>query len=83
MQRGNPARMPGAPSLQELERFGATNFADDDAIRSKPECGAHELGERHDPRSGTHRHMVVSSTLQLDRVLEQDDPVAGGRDLFE
>src|SRR3982074_1909004 len=46
MDGADAAGMPGSPGLQEIERFGAPDFTDRDAIRPQPQRGANQIRER-------------------------------------
>ena len=83
MDGRDASRMAGAPSLEQIERFGATHLADDDAVRPQPQGRAHQLGHGHDTGTGAQRHVVLCRALQLHRVFEHDHAVAGGGDLVE
>ena len=81
MDGADAAGMAGAPGLEQVERFGAAHLADRDAVGTQPQRGANEVGERGDAVLGAQRHEVGRGALQLARVLDQDDAVAGLGDL--
>jgi len=74
---GDATRMPGSPRLEQIERLAATNFADDDTIRSKAQGRSHQFGHGHHPGARAQRHVVISAALELDRIFENDHAVAG------
>ena len=45
MQRGDTARMAGAPGFQQIQGFCAAHFAHENAIRAMTQRGAQEIGE--------------------------------------
>jgi len=75
------ARMPSAPSFQEIQRLAAAYLADGNAIGAQAQGRADEIGERGDAVLGPHGDEVGRSALQLARVLDDDDAVRGFRDL--
>ena len=77
------AGMAGAPGLQQVERLGAAHLADRDAVGAQPKRRLHEIGKRGHAVLGAERHEVRRGALQLARVLDQHDPVAGPGDLGE
>ena len=83
VDRADAAGMAGAPGLEQVERLGAAHLADRDAIGPQPQRRAHEIGERGDAVLGAQRHQVRRRALQLARVLDQHDAVAGLGDLGE
>ena len=67
------ARVPG---FQEIERFGASHFADQDAVGTKPQSGpeqAAQTGRLAAPK----QDRVGARALDLGGVLENDEPVLG------
>src|SRR5882757_4423646 len=81
MNGADTAGMAGAPRLQEIERFGASDFTDWDAVRAQAERGANEIGERSNAILGPERYEVRRLALQFTRILDQDDPIGGLCDL--
>jgi len=75
--------MAGAPRLDEIERLAAAHLADGDAVGAQAQRRAHEVGERRRTVLGAQRHEVRRGALQLARVLDQNHPVVGLRDLGE
>ena len=75
VDRADPARMAGAPGLEQVQRFGAAHLADGDAIRPQPQRRAYEIGQARNPVFGAKRHEVRRQALQLARVFDQDDAV--------
>ena len=73
VDRRDPARVPGVPSLEHVERLGAADFADDDPVGAESHRRAHQLGHRHVRRARAQRHRVGQRALQLARILDQDD----------
>ncbi|KEH08428.1 hypothetical protein GY14_20275 [Delftia tsuruhatensis] len=81
VDRGDTARMAGAPHLDEIQRLGAAHLADDDAIRPQAHGRPHQFGHGHDAGARAQRHMVAGRALQLDGVFEHQYAVARGGDL--
>ena len=65
------AGMAGAPGLQQVERLGAADFADRNAIGAQAQRGAHEIGQRRHAVLGSERHEVRRDALQLAGILDQ------------
>jgi len=75
MQRGDPARMAGIPGLEEVQRFAAAYFADNDPVRPEPHGRAHQIAECDaGPVRPELRH-ILGGTAKLPRIFEDDDPV--------
>ena len=83
MDGADAAGMAGAPGLQQVERFGAADLADRDAIRPQAQRGANEIGERGDAVLGAQRHEVRRLALQLAGILDQHDAIGGLCDFGE
>ena len=81
MDGADAAGMAGAPSLQQIERFGAADFADRDAIRAQAKRGANEIGERRNAVLGPERHEVRRLALQFAGILDQHDAIGSLCDL--
>ena len=81
MNGSDAAGMTGAPGLQEIERFGASDFTDRNPIRSQAQRGANEIGERGDTVLGAKRHEIWGFALQLAGILDQHDAIGGLGDL--
>ena len=81
VQRADAAGMAGAPGLEEVERLGAADLADRDAVGPQPERGADEIGQRGRVILGAQRNEVWRGALQLARILDQHHAVAGLGDL--
>ena len=75
--------MPGAPCLQEIQRFRAAHLADRDPIRPQAQGRADEIGERGRAVLGAQRDEVRRGALQFAGVLDQHHPVAGLGDFGE
>src|SRR5579859_3411667 len=79
MNRGHAPVMPGVHRLQHVERFGTADLAQDDAIRSHPQCVANQVALCHlaatlqagDP--GLQSHHMRLLQLQLGCVLNGDN----------
>ena len=83
MQRPDAAGMAGAPRLEEVERLRAAHLADGNAIGTKPQRRTDEIGERGRAIFGAKRDEVRRGALQLARILDQHDAVAGLGDFGE
>ena len=81
--RADAAGMAGAPGLQQIERLRAAHLADRDAVGPQAQRRADEIGERGRAVLGAQRHEVRRGALQLARILDQHDAVAGLGDLGE
>ncbi len=81
MDRADAARVARAPGLEQVERLGPANLADRDAVGPQTERGTDELRQRRDAILGSERHQVRRGALQLARVLDQHDAIAGLGDL--
>ena len=77
------AGMAGAPSLQQVERFGAADLADRNAVGAQAQRGAHEIGQRDHAVLGAQRHEIRRGALQLARILDQHDAIGCLGDLGE
>src|SRR3546814_9572815 len=44
VDRPNPARVAGAPSLEEIKRLGAAHFANRNPVRAKAKAGTDQIG---------------------------------------
>ena len=75
--------MARVPCLEHVQRFAPANFADDDAVRPKPERRAHQVRHRRDAGTGTQRHAVRRRALELARILDEDHPLVLRRELGE
>lgn len=75
VDRADTAGVAGAPSLQQVERFGPSHFADRDTVRPQAQCGADQIGESCNAVLGAQRHQVGRGTLQLAGVLNEDHTV--------
>ena len=77
---GDSAGVAGVPGLEHIERFGAPDLADDDAVGPQTQRGADEVGHANDPGPRPERHRVRGRALQLPRVFDQDDAFVMPRD---
>ena len=77
----DPAGMAGAPGLEQVQRLGAADLADRDAVGPKAQRGADEVRQRGDAVLGAHRDEVRRAALQFAGVLDQHHAVAGAGDL--
>src|SRR5437879_9219976 len=69
-------RMPGVPRLQECQRLGAADFADDDSVRPEPHGHPRQAREiRHVSRAEQDR--VPGRALELAGVLEDHEALGG------
>src|SRR5205807_3564136 len=69
-------RMPGVPRLQECQRLGAADFADDDPVRPEPHGHPRQAREiRHVSRAEQDR--VPGRALELARVFEDHEALGG------
>ena len=75
MDGADAAGMTGAPGLQKIERLGSADLADRNAVGSQTERGANEIRERGDLILGAQSDQVRRSTLQLARILDEDDAI--------
>ena len=81
---GQAAIVPRVHGLEHVERFGAANLADDDAIGSHAECIDDQFasGDAASPfdvrRSGLHPHDMFLIEDQFRGVFDRDDPFVGG-----
>ena len=81
MNGADATGMTGSPGLQEIERFCTAHLADRNAIRTQPQRGANEIGERGDAVLGAKGHEIWSVALQFTGILDQHDPIGGLCDL--
>ncbi len=75
--------MTSAPRLQKIERLGAAHLADRDSVRTQPQRGPDEIGQRRGTVLGAQRYKVGCGALQLARILDQHHAVASLGDLGE
>ena len=78
-----PPGWPVPQAFEKIERFGAADFADRDAVGAQPKRGAHEIGQRGDAVLGAERHEIRRQALQLAGILDQHDAIGGFGDLGE
>ena len=83
MKCPDTAGMPGSPCLQQVEGFRAAHLPDGNTIGPKPQRRTDEIGERGRAVFCAQRDQVRRRTLQLARILDQHDAVAGLGDLGE
>src|SRR3546814_5616138 len=60
MDGGDAAGMAGIPGLEHVEGFPAPHFADDDAVGSQAQGGAHQIGHADNARPRSERHRIRS-----------------------
>ena len=79
MQRGQPARVAGVPSLQQIKRRAVPDLPDHDAVGPKAQGVTHQVGHGHRRLGalGQHLDLIGRRTLQLGGILDQHHPVAG------
>ena len=65
-----PPGWPSPPGFQQIVRLRAANLPDRDAIRSQPQRGTNEIGERGDAILGAERHEIGRLTLPFAGVLD-------------
>ena len=62
---GDAARVACVPGLEHVESFWAAHFADDDAVGSRPERRAHQVGECCHARLGAQCHAIGGGAFEL------------------
>ena len=75
MDGRNAAGMSRRPSLKHVERFRPAHFTNDDAIRAKAQGRAHQVCERDIQAVCAKRYRVLSLTLKLARIFEDENAV--------
>src|SRR5579883_3537547 len=83
MKSPDTAGMAGSPRLQQVERLRAAHLTNGNAIGPKPQRRTDEIGERGGAVFCAERDQVGRRALQLARILDQHDAVAGLGDLGE
>ena len=76
MDRCHTAWVSRRPDVEQLECFAAANLTDNDAIGTRAHRASNQVAQRDAGRSAK-RYMIARAALQLDRILEDDDPLAG------
>src|SRR5438445_8039621 len=71
-----PRTSPTMMRFGQIERLHAADLTDDDAVRARPEGALHQVREC-DVAVGPECEMVARRALQLDRVFEHDEALAG------
>ena len=80
MDRADAARVTRSPGLEEIERLGAADLPDRDAIGAQTQGRADEVGQGGDAFLGAHGDEVGRGALKLAGVLDEDDTVGGPGD---
>ena len=75
MDGADAAGMASAPCFEEVERLSAAHLADGNAVRTKAERGANEIGERRNAILGPQSDKVGRQALEFARILDQNDAV--------
>src|SRR3546814_21127661 len=68
MDGRDPAGMPGIPGLEHVEGFAAPHFADDDAVGTETQGGAHQISHADDARPRSERHRIGRGALHTEIV---------------
>lgn len=76
MKRGDTARMPGAPCLDQVQRLSSTDFAHDNAVGAQAQGAAHQVRHAHDTGLCAQADLILRRALQLDGVFQHEHPVA-------
>src|SRR5690606_16311183 len=84
VQRGQRPGVAGVHGLEHVERLATTALTDHDAVGPHAQGRAHQVADRDLAPAlavawaGLHAHDVLLAHLELDDVLDRDDPVAVG-----
>ena len=84
MRRRKRAVMAGIHRLQHIECLAASDFSDDDAVRTHAESILHKVSDRDRPlalyirRTGLERHDMRLLKAELGGIFDGDDAFIGG-----
>src|SRR3990167_2758850 len=77
MDRGDTARVAGAPGLDQVQGLATTYFADHHPVGTQAQSGAHQISHGHHAGPGAQGDVIEGGALQLDRVFQYQDAVTG------